>query len=111
MQSINKEYKKINLRDFRHNFTQLKDSLADGEIYQVVEKGNSLGFFIPSAYNVEVKNAEEDKTNEFVKYFLSVRGSFSLNDEAKELAKVYGNDYKKIYHKLLEKKYSKKGIK
>lgn len=109
MSVINKEYKNINLRDFRHNFTQLKDALANGEIYQVIEKGNALGFFVPANYGVEVKEIQTDKSELFINLLRSIRESVELNDDAKELSKTYGNDYKKIYHKLLDKKYSKKG--
>lgn len=39
MFNMSKNYKKINLRDFRHKFTQLKDSFTSGEIYDVFENG------------------------------------------------------------------------
>jgi antitoxin (DNA-binding transcriptional repressor) of toxin-antitoxin stability system len=43
----NKDYTKINLRDFRHNLTQVKDSLSSGEMFEVLEKGSPIGYFIP----------------------------------------------------------------
>lgn len=54
-----KEYTKINLRDFRHNLTQLKDSIEAGMIYQITEKGSPLAYFIPVQYDIDVKTSKK----------------------------------------------------
>ncbi len=100
-----KDYKKINLRDFRHNLTQLKDSLADGQVYEVIEKGNPIGYFVPSQYDIKLKEKlkkpQSDKT--LFEILEPMRGKFELKDEIKHFT-----DYKKAYHYLLDKKYNKK---
>ena len=94
------KYTKINLRDFRHNLTQLKDSLASGEVFEVTEKGNPLAYFIPSKYSVEITNENEVLTQEgFIQALNSPIGHFDLPKD--------GN-YKNEYRRLLEKKYMKK---
>lgn len=98
----NREYTKINLRDFRHNLTQLKDSLASGEVYEVVEKGNPLGYFVPFQYDIKLKEKihkpkEEKSLHEILE---SMPGKFELNEELP-------NDpyYEKTYRKQLMKRY------
>lgn len=98
---MNKDYKKINLRDFRHKFTQLKDSIASGQIYEVIEKGNSLGYFVPKNYEVIVKNKAQDNIN-YGELLRSIKGSFERKDEVKHI-----KDIKEAYHHLLDIKYKK----
>ena len=94
------EYKKINLRKFRHNLTQLKDSLASGQAYEVVDRGQPLAYFIPADYDVvvEKKNSKKD-----VKKILNdAIGCVKMTDEEKK-----NFDYKKEYRKAMEKKHLK----
>lgn len=92
-----KEYTKINLREFRHNLTQLKDSLLAGEIYEITERGSSLAYFIPIQYDIKIKNGEKELTQEtFIKALKNRTGDFNLPKD--------GN-YKKEYRRLLDKKY------
>lgn len=102
----NLEYNKINLRDFRHNLTQLKDSLADGVAYEVIEKGNSLGYFIPAQYEIKVKEKKSDTLSrkEFLRVLEKLQGSVELKDEVKHFENM-----KDAYHFLLDKKYNKGG--
>ena len=100
---MKKEYKKINLRDFRHNLTQLKDSLNAGQIYEVIDRGETLAYFIPPKYEVKIVKKKDRKQEEFKKIFLDVMGTIELKDEIKG-----ETDYKKAYHKLLDKKYKHK---
>ncbi len=101
----NKEYQKINLRDFRHGLTQLKDALASGQVYEVVEKGNSIAYFIPAQYDITIERKEGEKEREE-----------SIGDIAEklfatvELKEEIPNDpyYKKLYMRELRKKYLKK---
>ena len=55
---LNMEYKKINLRNFRHNLTQVKDSLNAGQAYEVLERGKTIAYFIPAEYKVEIRKKE-----------------------------------------------------
>jgi len=99
-----KDYKKINLRDFRHKLTQLKDSLAAGEVYQVTEKGVPLAYVIPSKYKVSItKQKEEKKEEDLYDLLIKIKGKGQFKDEVKD-----ETDYKVAYRKLLEKKYLKK---
>lgn len=99
---MEKDYKKINLRDFRHNLTQLKDSLNTGQVYEVIDRGRTLAYFIPSTYQVKLKKKDKQQ-GEFKKALIDVMGTIDLKDEVKE-----EKDYKKAYHTLLDKKYSPK---
>lgn len=95
-----REYTKINLRDFRHNLTQLKDSIEAGMIYQVTEKGSPLAYFIPVQYDIDVKTSKKGLTQEtFVKALNSKEGKFDIPKN--------GN-YKKRYRELLEEEYLEK---
>lgn len=90
----NKEYTKINLRDFRHNLTQLKDSLV--EIY---EKGTLIGYYIPEEYTVQIKRKQNKLTQESFKKALNLPvGTSKLSNDV---------DYKEEYRRLLEEKYLK----
>lgn len=95
----NKKYTKINLRDFRHNLTQLKDSIEAGVIYEVAEKGSPLAYFIPVQYNIKIEKNNKDLTQESFKKALNLPvGTFKLSKDV---------DYKEEYRRLLEKKYLK----
>jgi hypothetical protein len=96
----NTNYKKINLRNFRHNLTQLKDSFAAGQIYEVEEKGDLLGYFVPKGYTFILKKEVFDSNESERDFVKSLRGKFELKEPT--------DDYKKLYHKLLVKKYLKK---
>jgi len=94
------EYKKINLRKFRHNLTQLKDSLASGQAYEVVERGQPLAYFIPVDYKVtlEKKNSKKD-----VKRILNdAVGCIKMRENKKK-----SFDYEKEYRKAMEEKHLK----
>jgi antitoxin (DNA-binding transcriptional repressor) of toxin-antitoxin stability system len=94
------EYKKINLRKFRHNLTQLKDSLANGQAYEVVERGQPLAYFIPVDYKVtlEKKNSKKD-----VKKILDdTIGCVKMSENKKKTF-----DYEKEYRKAMEEKHLK----
>jgi antitoxin (DNA-binding transcriptional repressor) of toxin-antitoxin stability system len=94
------EYKKINLRKFRHNLTQLKDSLAAGQAYEVIERGQSLAYFIPSKYEVvvEKKNSKKD----IKKILNNATGCVSMSEAKKKTF-----DHEKEYRKAMEKKHLK----
>jgi antitoxin (DNA-binding transcriptional repressor) of toxin-antitoxin stability system len=94
------EYKKINLRKFRHNLTQLKDSLASGQAYEVIDRGQPLAYFIPVEYEVvvEKKNSKRD-----VKKILSSATGCVAMSEAKK--KTFDHD--KEYRKAMEEKHLK----
>ncbi len=100
------EYKKINLRKFRHNLTQLKDSLNAGQAYEVIDRGKTLAYFIPSKYDVKVKvkvKEREDKDQkEYEKAIKDLIGCVKMSEEEKK-----NFDYKKEYRKALEEKYLK----
>jgi antitoxin (DNA-binding transcriptional repressor) of toxin-antitoxin stability system len=92
------EYKEINLRKFRHNLTQLKDSLASGQAYKVIERGQPLAYFIPVEYKVmlEKKNSEKD-----VKKILNdAVGCVKMSGAKKKTF-----DYEKEYRKAMEEKH------
>ncbi len=95
-----KDYTKINLRNFRHNLTQVKDSLASGQMYEVLEKGSPIGYFIPAQFDIKVSKKKEISQEEFRKIVLRLINSTELRDEVKDC-----KDYDKAYGKLLEKKY------
>jgi antitoxin (DNA-binding transcriptional repressor) of toxin-antitoxin stability system len=94
------KYKEINLRKFRHNLTQLKDSLASGQAYRVIERGKPLAYFIPVEYKVvlEKKNRKKD-----VKKILNDAVGCVKMSEAKK--KTF--DYEKEYRKAMEEKHLK----
>ena len=96
----NKDYTKINLRDFRHNLTQVKDSLSSGEMFEVLEKGSPIGYFIPVQFDIKVTKKEDISQEEFRKAVLGLAEGIEFKDEVKDC-----KDYKEAYRKLLEKKY------
>ncbi len=100
----NLEYKKINLRDFRHNFTQLKDSFSNGQIYEVIEKGSSIGYFVPSDYEI-VATKKKKVTNEDFKNLIREIGDLNIALNTKDQSRT---DYMNIYREALERKYLKK---
>jgi len=96
---FNMEYKKINLRDFRKNLTQIRDS---GNAYTVFKKGVPFAYFTPSEYEITVtkKNVSKKKFSEILDSMTNHRVEFK--DEVKD-----EKSYKEAYRKLLEKKYLK----
>jgi len=96
----NKNYTKINLRNFRHNLTRVKDSLTSGQMYEVLEKGSPIGYFIPAQFDIKISKKKEISQEEFRKIVLRLINSTELRDEVKDC-----KDYDKAYRKLLEKKY------
>ncbi len=100
----NKDYTKINLRDFRHNLSQLKDSLSYGQVYEITEKGKSLAYFIPSSYEVKLEK-KKSTTKEILELIDQI--SQSIPKEIKDRLDKDGT-YKKLYHEELDKKYGKK---
>ncbi len=95
------KYKKINLRKFRHSLTQLKDSLNAGQAYEVIDRGKTLAYFIPSDYQIEVKK-KDIKQQDYEKFIKSLFGCVKMSEEKKK-----NFDYEKEYRKALEKKYLK----
>jgi hypothetical protein len=53
------------LRKFRHNLTQLKDSLANGQAYKVIEREQPLAYFIPVDYKVTLEKKTFDYEKEY----------------------------------------------
>lgn len=96
------EYTKINLRKFRHNLTQLKDSLKAGQAYEVIDRGKTLAFFIPSEYEIEIKRINTRKQKDFEKILQEAIGCVKMSKEKKK-----NFDYDKEYRKALEEKYLK----
>lgn len=100
MRKKNIEYKKIKLRDFRHNLTQLKDSLLAGEVYEVTEKGSPIAYFIPAQYKVAIKKEKKELTAEIFEKILAMpTNKINLPEDL---------DVDKEYLRLLEEKYLKK---
>jgi antitoxin (DNA-binding transcriptional repressor) of toxin-antitoxin stability system len=94
------EYKKINLRKFRHDLTQLKDSLKAGQAYEVIDRGESLAYFIPSSFEIETKKKSSQK--DFGKILEDAIGCVEMTEEEKK-----NFDPDEIYRKALEDKYLK----
>lgn len=94
------EYKKINLRKFRHNLTQLKDSLKHGQAYEVLERGEPLAYFIPASYEIEMKKGSSKKN--VSKILEDAIGCVEMTEEQKE-----NFDYDKEYRKAMEEKHLK----
>ncbi len=104
--NIMKDYTKISLRDLRQNLTQVKDSLALGQAYEVTQRGISLGYLLPrEGYKIkkEVKKEKKMTQEEWVKFVHSLIGCAELKDEIKQF-----DDYMDGYRYLLEKKYLRK---
>lgn len=102
MFNMKKDYTKIKLRDFRHNLTQLKDSLASGEVYEVVDHGKVLAYFVPPNYEIKAKKKRGLTQEEHSKIIRDAMSSIKLKDEIKD-----EKDYAEAYRKLLIKKYLK----
>ncbi|KUK77886.1 MAG: hypothetical protein XD93_0021 [candidate division WS6 bacterium 34_10] len=94
------EYKKINLRKFRHNLTQLKDSLKDGQAYEVIDRGEPLAYFIPTSYEIKMKKKNNKKNVE--KILEEAIGCIKMTDKEKE-----SFDYDAEYRKIMEEKHLK----
>lgn len=98
--NMDKDYTKINLRDFRHNLTQLKDAMEAGFVYEVMKKGKTFGYFVPAKYEIEIKEKKKIDREAFQRAL----------EDAIGCAKEEGDenfDYKKEYMKLLEEEYLK----
>lgn len=98
---MNKDYTKIKLRDFRKNLSQLKDSLAVGEVFQVIERGKPFAYFVPAEYEVKLKKKKVSK-GEYSEIISEAIGSIKLDDEVKRTG-----DYMETYRKEMIKKYLK----
>ena len=94
---LNMEYKKINLRKFRQELTQVKDS---GQAYEVLERGKPLAYFIPATYQVNIKKKTSKK--EYEKILNDLIGAVKMTEEEKK-----NFDPDAIYRKALEEKYLK----
>ena len=94
---LNMEYKKINLRKFRQELTQVKDS---GQAYQVLERGKPLAYFIPTKYQVDIKKKTSQK--DYEKILNDLIGVVKMTNEEKK-----NFDPDEIYRKALEDKYLK----
>lgn len=95
----NKDYKKVNLRDFRHNMTELRDS---GHVYEVMKKGDLFGYFVPARYEVEVKDKRNASKKEFQKILKNISGKAQIKDEVAHM-----DDYDEMYRYLLTRKHLK----
>ena len=96
---MNIEYKKINLRNFRQNLTQLKDSLNAGQAYEVIDRGKTLAYFIPSEYEVKV-NKKTKSAEEIERILTEAIGCVHMSEKKKKTF-----DYDKEYRKAMEKKH------
>ena len=94
----NKEYTKINLRDFRHNLTQLKDSIEAGMIYEVYDRG--IPTFICTSKNYEIipKLQKQKTADDFEKMLSMPTDEINLPEDL---------DVDKEYGKLLDEKYKR----
>jgi len=99
---MEKEYKKINLRDFRHNLTQLKDSLSAGQVYEVIDRGETLAYFIPPKYEIKLKKDSSFKNTNVENILKDVIGCIKMTEKKKK-----NFDDKKEYRKYLEDRYIK----
>lgn len=98
MLTMSNTYEKINLRKFRHEFTQLKDSISAGQVFQVVEKSLVLGYFIPARYQFKILNKSNTKLSR--QNLLNLRGIYK-----EDMPLNNNKDYKDHYRKILKKKY------
>ena len=96
---MNIEYKKINLRNFRQNLTQLKDSLNAGQAYEVIDRGKTLAYFIPSEYEVKV-DKKTKSVEEIERILTEAIGCVHMSEKKKKTF-----DYDKEYRKAMEKKH------
>jgi antitoxin (DNA-binding transcriptional repressor) of toxin-antitoxin stability system len=98
------DYTKINLREFRQNLSQVKDSLASGQAYELMERGVSLGYLVPvKGFKITEEKKKKMTQEEWVEFVHSLIGCAELKDEIKDV-----DDYMEGYRILLEKKYLKK---
>jgi len=86
---------------FRHNLTQLKDSLSAGQAYEVIDRGKTLAFFIPSDYKIEIEVIKKPDIN-YLKILNDAIGCVQMSEKKKK-----NFDYKIEYRKALEKEYLK----
>ena len=98
MKSI--EYKKVNLRDFRHNLTRLKDSMAAGQALEVYDRGVPAFTCIPKIYEFEITKKKERTREEDKEILQGIIGILKVKDKE-------NFDYKKEYDRLIREKYSK----
>lgn len=99
---MKKEYKKINLRDFRHNLTQLKDSLNAGQIYEVIDRGETLAYFIPPEYEIKLSKDTSLNSAKVENVLENAIGCVKMSEKEKK-----NFDYKKEYGKYLRDRYVK----
>jgi antitoxin (DNA-binding transcriptional repressor) of toxin-antitoxin stability system len=92
------EYKKVNLRKFRQELTQIKDS---GQAYEVLERGKPLAYFIPAKYDVQVEN-EDEKQKRYEKVTKELFGIVKMTEAEKK-----NFDPDAIYRKAMEEKHLK----
>lgn len=95
MKKNNIEYKKINLREFRHNLTQLKDSPI-----AIYERGIHIGYYIPKQYDIEVVTGQEKK-REGLKEALKLPLGHLKSQKNKNI------DVNKEFKKLMIEKHSR----
>jgi antitoxin (DNA-binding transcriptional repressor) of toxin-antitoxin stability system len=95
------EYKKINLRNLRHNLTQVKDSLKAGQAYEVLERGKSIGYLVPAHYNINLEK-EDIKKKKYQIALEELVGAAELTEEEKK-----NFDPDAIYRKAMEDKHLK----
>ncbi len=93
----NKKYTKINLRDFRHNLTQLKDSIEAGVIYEVHDRG--VPAFICISKEHLITKEEGKSAKDFEKMLSMPTDKINL---------PINLDVDKEYGKLLEKKHRRR---
>jgi hypothetical protein len=98
---FNMEYKKINLRDFRHNLSEVRDS---GYAYTILKKGEVYGYFVPAEYEIQISKKKSEMTQERFREILENirKHPFEFKDEVKD-----AKDGKEAYHRLLDIKYGK----
>jgi antitoxin (DNA-binding transcriptional repressor) of toxin-antitoxin stability system len=95
------EYRKINLRKLRQNLTRVKDSLKAGQAYEVFERGKSIGYLIPTDFNIKL----EEEDNKKKKYQIALEeliGAVELTEEEKK-----NFDPDAIYREAMEDKHLK----
>ncbi len=94
------QYKKINLRDFRYNLTQLKDSLNAGQAYEVIDRGQTLAYFIPPRYKIKLIEKKKLSKEDFKKILEDAIGCVKMTEKEKR-----NFDYDKEYRKAMERKH------
>ena len=87
------EYNKINLSNFRQNLPQLKDSLNAGQAYEVIDRGKTLAYFIPSEYEVNI-DKKTKSTEEIERILTEAIGCVHMSEKKKKTF-----DYDKEYRK------------